>query len=86
MSRIAIIPTVAAAPKTSTNGNGNGHGEPATPSTSRKVTFTKAKETQNTVVFKEDKVAGQPPIIGTLYIQQWVAGEAQHVTLTVELA
>ena len=35
-----------------------------------KVTLHRAKETKNTVRFEEPE-SGDPPIIGTLYLQKW---------------
>lgn len=48
------------------------------------LTFTREKVTKNTVRYAEDVVAGQPPLIGTLYIQKWAAGDAEKVRVTVE--
>jgi hypothetical protein len=47
--------------------------------------FTREKETKNTVKFTEVPVQGQAPVVGTLYIQKWVAGAFQNVKLTLEL-
>jgi hypothetical protein len=35
-----------------------------------KVTLKRAKETKNTVRYEEPE-GGEPPIIGTLYLQKW---------------
>ena len=40
------------------------------------VKFKLEKETKNTVRFNEVPEEGQPPIIGTLYVQKWFAGNA----------
>ena len=45
----------------------------------------KEKDTKNTVKFTEVQTAGEPPIIGTLYIQKWFAGPATRLKVTVEL-
>ena len=47
------------------------------------VKVTVQKETKNTVRFNEVPAEGQPPIIGTLYVQKWFAGDAQTVAVTV---
>lgn len=47
-------------------------------------TFTKEKETKNTVRFIEVLPPGKPSIIGTLYLQKWFAGEVSTITVTVE--
>tara|TARA_B100000315_G_C14121630_1_gene382851 strand:+ start:352 stop:525 length:174 start_codon:yes stop_codon:yes gene_type:complete len=49
------------------------------------VTFTKEKETKNTIRFQEDQNDGQPPRIGSLYIQKWAIKEGVKVKVTVEV-
>jgi hypothetical protein len=49
------------------------------------LSFTKEKDTKNTVRFSEDVVPGQPPIIGTLYLQKWAVGSVSKVNVTVTL-
>ena len=46
------------------------------------VKFKVEKETKNTVKFEEVPEAGQPPIIGTLYVQKWFAGNASEIEVT----
>lgn len=48
------------------------------------ITFTKAKETKNTVKFEEDAIDGSAPVVGTLYVQKWFAGATQKLQVTVE--
>lgn len=50
-----------------------------------KRTFVKEKETKNTVRFNEEPPQGKPPIIGTLYVQKWFAGESNRIVVTVEV-
>ncbi len=47
------------------------------------VKFVIEKETKHTVRFEEVPGAGQPPIIGTLYVQKWFAGNAQKLEVTI---
>ena len=47
------------------------------------VKFTIEKETKNTVKFNEVPVEGQPPIIGTLYVQKWFIGNTKEIEVTV---
>jgi hypothetical protein len=49
------------------------------------VQFTKEKDTKNTVKFAEVQTQGEPPIIGTLYVQKWFAGQATQLKVMVEL-
>ena len=53
--------------------------------TTHTLTFTKEKETKNTVKFAEDQQDGKPPVVGTIYIQKWAAGVASKLVVTVEL-
>jgi len=45
--------------------------------------FVKEKETKNTVRFAEVSEPGKPPIIGTLYVQKWFAGEVSKLVVTI---
>ena len=45
--------------------------------------FVKEKETKNTVRFNEVSEPGKPPIIGTLYVQKWFAGDVTRLVVTV---
>lgn len=49
-----------------------------------KIIFQKEKETKNTVRYTEQPEQGKPPIIGTLYVQKWFAGERE--TIEIEIA
>ena len=49
-----------------------------------KVRFEREKETKNTVRYQEVTEQGKPPIIGTLYLQKWFAGDTNTITLTIE--
>ena len=49
------------------------------------VMFAKEKDTKNTVKFTEVPAEGQPPVIGTLYVQKWAVGSAESVKVTVEI-
>jgi len=46
-------------------------------------TFKRGKETKNKVVFEEQTPAGQPPIVETIYVSKWWAGEAQSVNIRI---
>jgi hypothetical protein len=51
----------------------------------RVLTFKLEKLTKNTCKFAEVEVPGQPPAIGSLYVQKWVAGQAQEIKVTIEI-
>jgi len=50
----------------------------------QEVKFTKEKDTKNTVRFAEQPPKGKPPVIGTLYVQKWFAGDATEMNVTIE--
>lgn len=45
--------------------------------------FEFEKETKNSVRYKEIPEAGKPPIVGSLYVQKWYAGEAKVLEVTI---
>ncbi|RBP51074.1 hypothetical protein [Arenicella xantha] len=47
------------------------------------VKFSIEKETKNSVRYKEQPEAGKAPIIGTLYVQKWFAGDAETLEITI---
>ena len=47
------------------------------------IEFRKLRDTKNTVRFEEEIPAGKPPIIGTVYVQKWFAGEADKLTIII---
>jgi len=49
------------------------------------VKFAIEKETKYTVRYHEHPEAGQPPIIGTIYLQKWFAGDAREIEVTVKI-
>lgn len=48
------------------------------------VLFELVKDTKNTRKYAEVPDAGQPPKIGTLYVQKWWANGAQRLRVTIE--
>ena len=49
------------------------------------VQFEYEKETKNSVRFKEVPEEGQAPIVGSLYVQKWFAGQSKNIEITIEL-
>ncbi len=47
------------------------------------VKFEIEKETKNSVRYKEVPEEGQPPIIGSLYLQKWFAGSTKQLEVTI---
>ena len=53
-----------------------------------KVTLKRAKETKNNIRYEEPE-GGEPPIIGTLYLQKWATHrleDPETITVTIEAA
>jgi len=50
------------------------------------VKFKVEKETKHTVRFNETPEPGQPPIIGSLYVQKWFVGDATELEVTIRKA
>jgi|TARA_R110000822_G_scaffold59736_33_gene149199 hypothetical protein len=48
------------------------------------VTFSYEKETKNSVRYKEKPEAGKAPIVGTLYVQKWFAGDCKTLDISIE--
>lgn len=42
------------------------------------------KETKNSVRYKEIPEDGKAPIVGTLYVQKWFAGNCKNLELSIE--
>lgn len=49
------------------------------------VKFEFEKETKNSVRYKEVPADGKAPIVGSLYVQKWFAGDAKSLQVTIEL-
>ncbi|MFT5421268.1 MAG: hypothetical protein ACI9D5_002023 [Candidatus Endobugula sp.] len=49
------------------------------------VNFEFEKETKNSIRYKEVPAEGKAPIVGSLYIQKWFAGDAKTLQLSIEL-
>ncbi len=47
------------------------------------IKLTYEKETKNSVRYKEQAEEGQAPVIGTLYVQKWFAGDCKSIEVTI---
>lgn len=54
------------------------------PQRSKSIVLEKEKDTKNTVKFAEVQTQGEAPIVGTLYVQKWFAGDSTRLKVTVE--
>ncbi|MGK0500225.1 MAG: hypothetical protein ACJAYG_001872 [Oceanicoccus sp.] len=48
------------------------------------ITFIYEKETKNSVRYQEQPEPGKAPIVGSLYVQKWFAGESKTLTVTLQ--
>jgi hypothetical protein len=48
------------------------------------VTFEFEKQTKNSVRYKEVPEEGKAPILGSVYVQKWFAGDSKKLQVTVE--
>ena len=47
------------------------------------IKFEIEKETKNSVRYKEIPSEGKPPIVGSLYVQKWFAGNTKTLEITI---
>ena len=48
------------------------------------VRFEYEKETKNSVRYKEVPEDGTAPIVGSLYVQKWFAGDSKTFEITID--
>lgn len=49
----------------------------------KKVKFEFEKQNKNSVRYKEVPEDGMPPVIGSIYIQKWFAGDSKNIEITI---
>ncbi|NMP30780.1 hypothetical protein HII17_04320 [Thalassotalea sp. M1531] len=49
----------------------------------QKVKFEFEKLNKNSVRYKEIPKDGMPPIIGSIYVQKWFAGDAKEIEIII---
>ena len=52
--------------------------------TSQVIKFEIEKETKNSVRYIEVPAEGQAPVVGSLYVQKWFAGNTKTLEVTIE--
>ena len=50
----------------------------------KKVKFEFEKQNKNSVRYKEVPEDGMPPVIGSIYVQKWFAGDGKNIEVTIE--
>ena len=48
------------------------------------VKFKYEKETKNSIRYKEVPDEGTAPVVGSLYMQKWFAGDSKSIEITIE--
>ena len=48
------------------------------------VQFEYEKETKNSVRYAEVPEDGKAPIVGSLYVQKWFAGNSKNLAITID--
>jgi hypothetical protein len=49
----------------------------------KKVKFEFEKNNKNSVRYKEVPEDGMPPVIGSIYVQSWFAGNSKNIEITI---
>ena len=49
----------------------------------KKVKFEFEKKNKNSVRYKEVPEDGMPPVIGSIYVQNWFAGNSKNIEITI---
>ena len=52
--------------------------------TTKKIKFELEKHNKNSVRYKEVPEDGMPPVVGSIYVQKWFAGDSKNIELTIE--
>lgn len=49
----------------------------------KKIKFEFEKQNKNSVRYKEVSEEGMPPVVGSIYVQKWFAGDSKTLELTI---
>lgn len=49
-----------------------------------KIKFELEKQNKNSVRYKEILGDGMPPVLGSIYVQKWYAGNSKYIEVTVK--
>lgn len=52
--------------------------------TEKIIQFEYEKETKNSVRYQELPEPGEAPVMGTLYVQKWFAGNTKNLQITIQ--
>ncbi|WP_435237314.1 hypothetical protein ACR30L_07010 [Psychromonas sp. PT13] len=48
------------------------------------IKFEIEKQNKNSIRFKEIAEDGMPPVLGSIYVQNWFAGKSKHIEITIK--
>lgn len=48
------------------------------------IKFEFEKQNKNSTRFKEVPENGMPPVLGSIYVQKWFAGNSKNIELTIK--
>mgnify|MGYP000701737107 CR=1 FL=1 len=52
--------------------------------TTKILKFELEKQNKNSVRFKEIPEDGMPPVLGSIYVQKWYAGDCKNIEVTIK--
>lgn len=47
------------------------------------IKFEYEKQNKNSIRYKEVPEEGMPPVLGTIYLQKWYAGDSKTIEITI---
>ena len=50
----------------------------------KKIKFEFEKHNKNSIRYKEITENGMPPVLGSIYVQKWFAGDAKILSITID--
>ena len=49
-----------------------------------KIKFELEKQNKNSVRYKEIPEVGMPPVLGSIYVQKWFAGNSKYIEVSMK--
>tara|TARA_R110002167_G_scaffold279057_2_gene484986 strand:- start:46 stop:216 length:171 start_codon:yes stop_codon:yes gene_type:complete len=50
----------------------------------KSIKFEFEKQNKNSIRYKEVPENGVPPVIGSIYVQKWFAGDSKNIEVTIK--
>ncbi|MCG6202472.1 hypothetical protein [Psychromonas antarctica] len=50
----------------------------------KKIKFEIEKQNKNSIRYKELPEDGMPPVLGSIYVQKWFAGDSKNIEVTIK--